>query len=188
MKLRNVLIFAVSSSLITSVTFAMIGGTEKPVITQAFEEALRTGTKEAVTQCMQDHSIKFNTRCIPWQLTPRGTDFNWAYPLEYAIKYYGTASEGSFRSRIQLLLDLGAPLDEYEDYSPLIHSAGASSWETHLPILLNLGAGPHKRITYYGRSVTPLKWVEDCITKNSTKTQYAKILNLFLHPPAIEKS
>jgi hypothetical protein len=190
MKLRNIalLALAISSLLITSTALAMVGGTEQPAITEAFQNALKTGTKEAVTQCIQDHAIAFNKRCIPYQLTPRGTEFIWAYPLEYVIKYYVISSEGSFRSSMQLLLDLGAPMNEYEDYSPLIHKAGAAAWEQHLPILLKLGADPNKKILHNKHPTTPLEWAQNLMQNGIDKAKYTKIHDLFLHPPAVEKN
>jgi hypothetical protein len=180
---------------ITPSVWAMVGGVENPAVQTAFEEALKAGTREAIEQCIRDHSITFNTRCIEYQLTPRGTDYRWAYPLEYAIKYYGHSSEEGFKKRIELLLDLGAPMNEYEDYNPLIHVINGSGDAGKIRILLVLRADPSKQISYNKGSITALQCVEEKITANkstelntlTSTLNYQGIQTLLLNPPAVEK-
>jgi len=168
----------------TSFSVAMVEGVEDPAVQTAFQEALRDGTKEKIAQFVQDFNITFNTRCIQYQITPRG-DYQWAYPLEYTILYCGFPAY-FLKKRLEILLDLGVSLNEYKDYNPLIHTLGSRSFD-NIPVLLQLGANPNKKISYNKQLVTPLEVLEERMKTATDKEEYQKIRNLFFNPPKIEQ-
>ena len=157
----------------------------KTAIQSAFEETLKTGTEQAIKAFVGEYQIKFDTRCIQWNLNIRYSDQRPAYPFEYAIQHLHSRSEERLKSILTILIQLGAPVDTYADYSPLIHVISLCISDDKIPLLLQLGANPNRSVLYQNLSVTPLQYVTGKMTESVTvpgaAARLSKIKNLFLN-------
>lgn len=157
---------------------------------KAFDLALQNGTTQAIKSFVDAYQIKFDTRCIQWNLNIRQSDQPPVYPLEYTIIRLNRSTSERLKSTLIILIELGVPLDTYIDYSPLIHMINLSTSEDHIQLLLQLGANPNRSVLHQNRSVTPLQYVTGKMTESvSTPGAFErlnKIKSLFLNSPDLK--